>query len=1086
MVIAELLSTAYSTAASAYTYNMNRFQFDAGQQQTSEHLMFNMRIAQWNIFREDTRDLFQLTTANMSTYMVVGTLFFSLGIGFMSVGVANFPEHPQWLMVMWVNCILSGVVFSVMSVWLAMHGTIAAHSASVKVLTQAIRVPFPSADEVNSARQRLNRYEGDPRRFLRVPGMGNSEDDRKMEFQSAQRISAAGGSVPSTMASDSGKGRHGSFGPLRDEPPVMARGPAHSNDLEETGGKGSSSTAPLAALESQARAAEMLADDNYGGPGRGAATDAHIRLFRQMHINYACFDAYARVSLSAGVHDLLLAYAYHALAFGMCKMDGTGPPDRARIPSFIIVLAVIFTNIILFKLDLYSSNFKIRVMKINTVAGPLCTAAAAYCWSMAVEQKREKDLGCHLFVVISTVLHLLWSVQLMYESWPMAGDFKVPMSWRSVRYLDVFGWMESENCQLTEQEEIDAETVEAGRGGHSVSASAILQAKLLRKKINRLLNPNCVEHLTPEEVSTLNELKSTLTDSLMDLEQAAGSWSFMSTDSGVQQAWIQCDQVTDTGSLIPYYVNVASGDVSWEQPDTTRMLRIPQIQKRVRALQERTGCCPDPARATTLRTEGSGSYRSERPLVGGGSWMESVPSDGTHAGNNGNGNNIVSEPALELPFVNSSSMADTGLHSSSGATVMFSDMLPTNDQPASGGEPMPFAPMARRPGSTKDSTSIPWKYYAQVCVMNIALWAFSTFLFLVEIGDTRIVLPRTPKATMRASAYQEEAGMLQTESDDAVELRPSLLPSSSSRLPVQWPHKYFRPTGLACHNSTMLLGDSFSWYFASSPSLAASKVLDADGLQQMHRLRVPDLPAAWRSAALRDEGRLLLLEEPGRSVVEVLLHPGTSSASAASSERPTVERRLQVSQRVQQPLRAIATAGAEAGCPSDAKADEDASLSLFGVTESGDIVLLCQDADVLEPLHTVATIPSRRSSGQCRVGSTCSAAAAAGAAGETRPGLLGMHHDRSGALWAMWQSGSGAASRAEVAAWSPEGLPMGSWTLPAAHRWAPGLCRTADEKAFMVIGEELSRPGGSIAARPALWRVEMDVAAAATVTEAIA
>ena len=39
-----------------------------------------MRIELWNLFREDVRDVFECTRANMDNYMVVGTLIIASAI----------------------------------------------------------------------------------------------------------------------------------------------------------------------------------------------------------------------------------------------------------------------------------------------------------------------------------------------------------------------------------------------------------------------------------------------------------------------------------------------------------------------------------------------------------------------------------------------------------------------------------------------------------------------------------------------------------------------------------------------------------------------------------------------------------------------------------------------------------------------------------------------------------------------------------------------------------------------------------------------------------------------------------------------
>ena len=58
----------------------------------------DMDIARWSLFREDVRDLFALTTSNMSTYMIVGTLFLGFAVTSIWNGIKDFPLYPPWLM----------------------------------------------------------------------------------------------------------------------------------------------------------------------------------------------------------------------------------------------------------------------------------------------------------------------------------------------------------------------------------------------------------------------------------------------------------------------------------------------------------------------------------------------------------------------------------------------------------------------------------------------------------------------------------------------------------------------------------------------------------------------------------------------------------------------------------------------------------------------------------------------------------------------------------------------------------------------------------------------------------------------------
>eukprot|EP00435_Cladocopium_sp_Y103_P062489 s226_g24.t1 len=165
MVLEGLMGSAWA----AYAYNQGRFQFDAGQKQTFAHQMINMRIQQWSLFREDIRDLFNLTTSHMSTYMVVGTLFLGYSVAHMWY-VTSFPQDPPWLKFFWMNCFISAMCYGFLAVWLAMHGAIAAQSASVQLLTRAIRPPYPSASELGSVRHELANYESSgPLKFFSPP-----------------------------------------------------------------------------------------------------------------------------------------------------------------------------------------------------------------------------------------------------------------------------------------------------------------------------------------------------------------------------------------------------------------------------------------------------------------------------------------------------------------------------------------------------------------------------------------------------------------------------------------------------------------------------------------------------------------------------------------------------------------------------------------------------------------------------------------------------------------------------------------------------------------------------------------------------
>eukprot|EP00435_Cladocopium_sp_Y103_P046597 s360_g13.t1 len=149
---AKMLGAAGATvaagyAATAFTYNRDRFHFNAKQRQHRIHQNQSMKLELWKLFREDVRDLFELTTSNMNTYMVVGSLLVTCIIGFIFVGYQEFPMEPPWLLLIWNNSVFSAITFGILSVWLATHGSSSSNSAATKILTQAVRPPVPGLTE---------------------------------------------------------------------------------------------------------------------------------------------------------------------------------------------------------------------------------------------------------------------------------------------------------------------------------------------------------------------------------------------------------------------------------------------------------------------------------------------------------------------------------------------------------------------------------------------------------------------------------------------------------------------------------------------------------------------------------------------------------------------------------------------------------------------------------------------------------------------------------------------------------------------------------------------------------------------------
>mmetsp|Transcript_4991 Transcript_4991/g.11061 ORF Transcript_4991/g.11061 Transcript_4991/m.11061 type:complete len:826 (+) Transcript_4991:70-2547(+) len=411
------------TVATVYTYNLGRFQFDANQAQNSAHQCQNMRLAQWSLFREDVRDLFGLTASNMSTYMVVGTLIVSCAMNFIWNGYKDYPTDPPWLLVIWNNTVFVCITFGLLSVWLAMHGAISSNSACAKILTQAVRPPIPTLQEVAQVRSAQEAFEGAGlKTFFQVPVVNAyvKQVFRQLR-ESARTLMSRRGREARREAARRFSRQYSPF----------------SASARRSGGM---SVLP--------RVQAVLSDAD-GGPGRSAVSSSHFWLLRQVQRSYACFDAYARISLSVSASQLLLVDAYYALGHFMSKSQGWPSPVQNTAAAWLAVGSAIFASIVIFRLDLFVGRTRLQFIQVAITAGPLVACVATHLSCVRTNFGRggfkpsEQLVPALLpwaLAIFSCVLHAWYFLVVRSVSKPTGGKDGLPLNFRSAHYLNVFGW----------------------------------------------------------------------------------------------------------------------------------------------------------------------------------------------------------------------------------------------------------------------------------------------------------------------------------------------------------------------------------------------------------------------------------------------------------------------------------------------------------------------------------------------------------------------------------------------------------------------------------------------------------------------
>eukprot|EP00392_Amoebophrya_sp_AT5.2_P016812 g17113.t1 len=153
-----------------FDYNRENFRFDAKQWQERGFQEQKMRVDQGQLYRDDVRDLMELTTGKMDLYLIMpyGPPGKKKSIRLLCKG--HLDAAPEWLRWLSSLSLCAGFLMFFLSLWLAMHASVASHSFATRLLTQYVRLPIPSDKQLDALQLRFDEFEGyKARDMLRVP-----------------------------------------------------------------------------------------------------------------------------------------------------------------------------------------------------------------------------------------------------------------------------------------------------------------------------------------------------------------------------------------------------------------------------------------------------------------------------------------------------------------------------------------------------------------------------------------------------------------------------------------------------------------------------------------------------------------------------------------------------------------------------------------------------------------------------------------------------------------------------------------------------------------------------------------------------
>jgi len=431
-------ATAGAVGAKAtFDYNRENFLDDREMRWRKELRLMHFRIDQSELWRADVRDLISLTEYKMRMYLIVNVLMLSFTVILWCEGKLPMGT-PEWLMLGSTISIAGAFVFLLLSIWFALHAAISAQATEARILTQMVRLPIPSWNEVESCRTYGSEFEKvEPRQMFRVPWLMGPQEGLVSDPPSC--AAGPGVTLGQTVAG------HPSAAAQRAPTvavPALSAGlpPADPWGLERRGD----------------RIYELGCDT-----GHDVAKLRHVMLTRRAATYWQTYDAFARVSMSFGTSQLLLSMCYYLLGYVLVEVG-------CRTAATYGVIMFVVMQLTLLKLDVSLPEWQTRFLQCLTAAGPLTSCLAANLWS------RYHDYAAEFLIPMAFVFHgaKLTALAFLSRVKQQANGAILPTAFRPVLFLDVFGWIRDPSGSLA--------AAAQRRGDDSIASPSLLTARSRR------------------------------------------------------------------------------------------------------------------------------------------------------------------------------------------------------------------------------------------------------------------------------------------------------------------------------------------------------------------------------------------------------------------------------------------------------------------------------------------------------------------------------------------------------------------------------------------------------------------------------
>lgn len=384
-------AAAAGAGGSLFQYNRDNYLYDRKMRQETEYQIMDFRIKQAELWREDVRDIIGLTSVKMDTYLIVNAV--QLGFTVMAFCEGRLASGtPTWLVGCHTLSLAGAFMYLLMSVWFSMHASITAKSYETRLLTQLVRLPVPSWTQLEGARTYGSTFEKtNTKQMFRVPFVMGTQ----------QQVLGEQAALPSAGSQD-------------------AEGAAGSSSLPST---------DLWGLEGRGEDIYELDGSIRTQPDELR----HLNLIKEVIKYWQSYDGFARVAMSMGTNQLILGLSYYVIGYVLIS-------NKAIMACWLVVLLFMVIATALIRLDMSLTGLEFKTAVVLVSAGPALAALAAQQWRLHTVKGYEL---VHLLAPLPYAAEAAWLMLLLYISkvGEQEGGAMLPTGFRSVMYIDVFGWI---------------------------------------------------------------------------------------------------------------------------------------------------------------------------------------------------------------------------------------------------------------------------------------------------------------------------------------------------------------------------------------------------------------------------------------------------------------------------------------------------------------------------------------------------------------------------------------------------------------------------------------------------------------------